>query len=148
MNKNCPPGKIINPKTNRCVLIDGKIGQKLLMEANVYSKDAKKIADKINQLIKNKALDVTININVNYELNNKFYKEICKNLGESAKKLKTTLSEMDYTERVLFSFKSLYIVLVHFSDTPNHNYNEFRIVIFNNKKTAKDFLEMDEVDDY
>jgi hypothetical protein len=29
MNKNCPPGKILNPKTGRCVKVDGKIGMKL-----------------------------------------------------------------------------------------------------------------------
>lgn len=29
MTKTCPPGKILNPKTNRCVKRDGKIGQKL-----------------------------------------------------------------------------------------------------------------------
>lgn len=143
MNKNCPPGKIINPKTNRCVLINGKIGQQLL-----YSKDAKKIADNINKLIKNKRGNLTINIDFNYELTNKFYKEICQNLGESAKKIKTIISDIDYTERTLFSFKSHYIVLVHFSDTDIHNYTEFRILIFNNKKTASEFMDIDEVDEY
>jgi serine/threonine protein kinase len=28
--KKCPPGKILNPKTNRCVNIDGKIGKTLV----------------------------------------------------------------------------------------------------------------------
>ena len=28
--KECPPGKIINPLTNRCVKIDGKIGKAIL----------------------------------------------------------------------------------------------------------------------
>lgn len=30
--KQCPPGKILNPKTNRCVKIDGKIGREILRE--------------------------------------------------------------------------------------------------------------------
>jgi len=30
MVKECPPGKILNPATNRCVSIDGKIGKELL----------------------------------------------------------------------------------------------------------------------
>ncbi len=30
MNKSCPEGKIINPKTGKCVKVDGKIGQTLL----------------------------------------------------------------------------------------------------------------------
>lgn len=30
MTKICPPGKIVNPKTNRCVKIDSAIGKKLL----------------------------------------------------------------------------------------------------------------------
>lgn len=29
---HCPPGKIINPRTNRCVNIDGKIGKQVLQE--------------------------------------------------------------------------------------------------------------------
>lgn len=29
MDKNCPPGKILNPKTGRCVKTDGKIGMTL-----------------------------------------------------------------------------------------------------------------------
>jgi hypothetical protein len=28
--KECPPGKILNPKTNKCVKIDGKVGKKVL----------------------------------------------------------------------------------------------------------------------
>lgn len=34
MSKPCPPGKMVNPATNRCVLIDGKIGQALLQNKN------------------------------------------------------------------------------------------------------------------
>lgn len=30
--KKCPPGKIINPRTNRCVNIDGKIGKQVLAQ--------------------------------------------------------------------------------------------------------------------
>lgn len=37
-NKNCPINKILNPKTNRCVAINGKIGK------NIITKD---INDKI-----------------------------------------------------------------------------------------------------
>jgi hypothetical protein len=29
-SKECPKGKIINPKTNRCVKVDGAIGKKIL----------------------------------------------------------------------------------------------------------------------
>ena len=29
--RSCPPGKIINPRTDRCVNIDGKIGRQILM---------------------------------------------------------------------------------------------------------------------
>lgn len=29
MDKNCPPGKILNPKTGKCVKADGKIGMQL-----------------------------------------------------------------------------------------------------------------------
>ncbi len=31
--KECPPGKILNPKTNRCVKIDGKIGKEIAKAA-------------------------------------------------------------------------------------------------------------------
>ena len=30
MSKKCPDGKILNPKSNRCVKIDGKIGKQLI----------------------------------------------------------------------------------------------------------------------
>ena len=33
MSKQCPPGKILNPATNRCVKIDGKIGKAILAAA-------------------------------------------------------------------------------------------------------------------
>jgi len=33
MPKECPPGKVLNPKTNRCVSVDGKIGKALLKES-------------------------------------------------------------------------------------------------------------------
>jgi hypothetical protein len=36
--KLCPPGKILNPKTNRCVNIDGAIGKKLLSSVKTKSK--------------------------------------------------------------------------------------------------------------
>jgi hypothetical protein len=32
--KECPPGKVLNPKTNRCVKIDGRIGKSLGTPAN------------------------------------------------------------------------------------------------------------------
>lgn len=35
MSKKCPEGKILNPKTNRCVKIDGKIGKQVIKETNV-----------------------------------------------------------------------------------------------------------------
>lgn len=48
--KECPPGKILNPKTKRCVKIDGKIGKAILidkkMEANVIPKVEKKDSSK------------------------------------------------------------------------------------------------------
>ena len=34
LNKPCPPNKILNPKTNRCVNIDGKIGQSIINSQN------------------------------------------------------------------------------------------------------------------
>ena len=50
--KECPEGKILNPKTNRCVKKDGKIGKSLLKEEKkpdiiiFYSKSADKPAGK------------------------------------------------------------------------------------------------------
>lgn len=32
MPSTCPPGKILNPKTNRCVLLTGKIGQEIVKQ--------------------------------------------------------------------------------------------------------------------
>ena len=46
--KECPPGKILNPRTNKCVNIDGKIGKKILEDqqkgiiVNSKDKDKKK----------------------------------------------------------------------------------------------------------
>lgn len=34
MSKVCPPGKILNPATNRCVKIDGKIGKSLIEKSH------------------------------------------------------------------------------------------------------------------
>jgi len=33
--KKCPPSKILNPKTNRCVSEKGKLGQNLLKKKNL-----------------------------------------------------------------------------------------------------------------
>jgi hypothetical protein len=44
--KDCPPGKILNPATNRCVKVDGKIGKALLKSAKPASKSVSKPASK------------------------------------------------------------------------------------------------------
>lgn len=144
MVNKCPEGKIINPKTNRCVLITGKIGQQIV---NPVNNDAKKLADKIHQMIKNKKVNALIKLN-NCIADDNFYKQVYKNIGTSAKKLKESISKMDNTERTLISFNSLYIVIVHFGDSDEHNSNEFRIRIFDTKKDAMEFYDIDEVDDY
>ena len=42
--KECPEGKILNPKTNKCVSITGKIGQQL------NNKDKKEIKNTKNKI--------------------------------------------------------------------------------------------------
>ena len=51
--KDCPPGKIMNPKTNRCVDANGKLGKELASELNKINKvktpEQKDIYDIINE---------------------------------------------------------------------------------------------------
>lgn len=42
MIKQCPPGKILNPKTGRCVNIDGKVGKQVLAEKAATKKQTTK----------------------------------------------------------------------------------------------------------
>lgn len=44
--KECPPGKILNPKTNKCVKIDGKIGKTILKDQEKGVKSKSKSKDK------------------------------------------------------------------------------------------------------
>jgi len=41
MQNECPPGKILNPKSGRCVKKDGKIGKELIMKAKKSKKSKK-----------------------------------------------------------------------------------------------------------
>jgi hypothetical protein len=42
IDEKCPPGKILNPSTGKCVKIDGKIGKKLLSGKNDDKQDKQK----------------------------------------------------------------------------------------------------------
>ena len=46
MSDKCPKGKILNPKTGRCVNKDGKIGQELLAKGGAKPKEVKPKEDK------------------------------------------------------------------------------------------------------
>lgn len=46
MPKDCPPGKILNPKTGRCVIEDGRTGKKVIAEAKKAAALAKKTPKK------------------------------------------------------------------------------------------------------
>lgn len=144
MNNKCPKGKIINPKTNRCVLITGKIGQQILNPVNI---NAKKLSDIIHQMIKNNKNKDIIELK-NSIVDDNFYKQLYKNIGPSAKKLKESISKMDNTERTIILYKSLYIVVIHYGDSDKYNSNVFRIQIFNDKREAMEFYNIDEIDDY
>lgn len=58
MPKPCPQGKILNPTTNRCVNIDGKIGKKLIQDQK--SKELQlKVDSKIESpKVKNKKVEI------------------------------------------------------------------------------------------
>ena len=143
MNK-CPKGKILNPKTNRCVLITGKIGQQILNPVNI---NAQKLADEIHKMIKNNKEKIIIELK-NSIVDDNFYKQLYKNIGPSAKKLKESMSKMYNTERTIILYKSLYIVVIHFGDTDKHNSNVFLVRIFNNKRETMEFYDIDRTDDF
>ena len=54
--KDCPPGKILNPKTNRCVKIDGKIGKQILAEKKEKSKSPPKPTSESKFTLNNKEI--------------------------------------------------------------------------------------------
>ena len=69
MKKECPPDKILNPETKRCVSKTGAIGKKLMKEKKQKSKSPKKetknnIDDFIEKI--NETQDKLLNENKNY----------------------------------------------------------------------------------
>jgi len=55
MLKNCPPDKILNVKTNRCVSRTGAIGKKILKEQNVKTKSKSTSTNKTSSSLKSYA---------------------------------------------------------------------------------------------
>ena len=52
--KSCPPNKIYNPKSKRCVLLSGKIGKKILEDALIKKRKKKKRKRSRNKKKRNK----------------------------------------------------------------------------------------------
>lgn len=141
--KTCPSGKILNPKTNRCVLITGKIGQQLLKKSN--PKDAKKVADKIKSMIdKNYKKRILKIKNFTGDDNDTFDDDVVQQLGKPAKIISRKMSSFDNTARLLISYKSNYITVVYYGITNEKDETIFRLSIFKDKNEATDYFNYDE----
>ena len=141
--KTCPPGKILNPKTNRCVLITGKIGQQLLKKSN--PKDAKKVADKIKSMIdKNYKKRILKIKNFTEDATDTFDDDVAQQLGKSAKIISRKMSSADNTARLLISYKGNYITVVYYGITNEKDEAIFRLSIFKDKNEAIDYFNYDE----
>lgn len=141
--KTCPSGKILNPKTNRCVLITGKIGQQLLKKSN--PKDAKKVADKIKSMIdKNYKKRILKIKNFTEDTTDTFDDDVVKQLGKSAKIISRKMSSSDNSARLLISYKGNYITVVYYGITNDKDETIFRLSIFKDKNEAINYFNYDE----
>lgn len=142
--KNCPSGKILNPKTNRCVLITGKIGQQLL-KTTTNPKDAKKVADKIITMIdKNYKKRILKIKNFTGDDNDTFDDDLLQQLGKSAKIIDRKINSLDNTARLLVLYKRNYITVVYYGITNEKDETIFRLSIFKDKNEAVDYFDYDE----
>lgn len=132
-NKICPLGKILNPKTNRCVLINGKIGKQLMnikKPKRLSIEDKAKVlmlSNKIQQLIKNKQDTLTIYI---------------KKIDEPslvANELKDCINCSSNTKFLLHKDNS-YVVIAISLKTNDINQQEYRIAVFNDKMDAEELF--------
>lgn len=58
--KECPPGKVLNEKTNRCVKKDGRIGQSIKPAKKTTSSQAKPVPKKTKKTVSPAQLDSPI----------------------------------------------------------------------------------------
>jgi hypothetical protein len=143
-SKICPQGKILNPKTNRCVLITGKIGQQLL-KTTANPKDAKKVANKIKTMIdKNYKKRILKIKNFTGDDNDTFDDDLVQQLDKSAKIISRNINSFDNTARLLISYKRNYITVVFYGITNEKNETIFRLSIFKDKNEAIDYFNYDE----
>lgn len=131
--KICPPGKILNPKTNRYVLINGKIGKQLMnikKPKRLSLEDKAKVlmlSNKIQQLIKNKQDTLTI-----------YIKKI-DDLSLIANELKDCINCSSNTKFLLHK-DNYYVVIAVSVKTNDINQQEYRIAIFNDKTDAEELF--------
>jgi len=162
MNKinKCPDGKILNPLTNRCVLINGKIGKQILKQQtskNVkdiiydYQKNAKKVANKIKLMIKNKVNTSQFYIkNLNTNDSDLFDEELIKLISSSAKLENSYMSYMLNAYKLKIIDKKTYIIVTYYGDNDTSTRigeTKFVIAIFTNKKKAEEYYNNEEEDD-
>ena len=95
-----PPGKILNPATNRYVKIDGKIGQSIVnasgskkSKASKVTKATKTTKVAIKPIVSLKKMETILNQVIKSEIKN-----IKKNNGLSIEKLEITLDSKHYIE--------------------------------------------------
>jgi hypothetical protein len=173
MNKgNCPEGKIYNPKTKRCVLINGKIGQQILKELQQskktkepkvpkqpkqekqkkvdYNKDAKKVANKIKLMIKNKVKVNKFYVkDFNLDDNEIFDEDLVKLIGKTATLENSTMSYELNAYKLKIKDNKNHIIVTYFGDNDESDTDstKFKVAIFGNKKKADEYYDNDEDDD-
>ena len=170
---NCPEGKIYNPKTKRCVLITGKIGQQILKELQQskktkvpkvpakqpkepkvpkvdYNKDAKKVANKIKSMIKNKVKVNKFYVkDFNLDDNEIFDEDLVKLIGKTATLENSTMSYELNAYKLKIKDNKNYIIVTYFGDNDESDTDstKFKVTIFGNKKKADEYYDNDEDDD-
>ena len=144
MKKECPPDKILNPETKRCVSKTGAIGKKLMKEKKQKSKSPKKetknniddFIEKINET-QDKLLNENKNyIKIEYKLNTYIkYNKYIEKIYKSTKKYKV---ENDILFNVLHIYnvdKNIYIIISF--DVFFKNYYLCEVMTYNYYTTKK-----------
>ncbi len=125
--KICSDDKIYNPKTGRCVLKSGIIGQRLLKE----SKIDELIIGKINEMISNNKKIDKINIGILYEIN-----QINKIIESSFNIITSGCSMFNKNYKIMFEIKDKKFSFgIIFYEVNNY----MTIALFNTEKEANKY---------